>query len=202
MLAALSISYTLGEGFGRLACLSYGCCYGKPVAESSQFMQKLFKNANQIFYGDNKKVAYEAGLCGKPLIPIQAITAILYCCGALIGTLLFLQSYFTSALLLTITLTQIWRIISETMRADFRGLSTISSYQKMGLVAVFYIFLVSALLPTSDTIHPEIVHGIKTLWNPIVILFLQTLWAVFFYIFGKSSITTSTLHFGLVRKNI
>lgn len=201
-LAAISIAYTLGEGFGRLACLSYGCCYGKPVAESSPFMQEVFKSANHIFYGENKKVAYEAGLCGTPLIPIQAMTAILYCLGALIGTFLFLQTYFTSALLLTISLTQIWRVISETMRADFRGFSTISAYQKMGLMAVLYVFVVALILPVSNTIHPEIIAGIKTLWNPIVIIFLQLLWGIFFYTFGRSSITTSTLHFGLVQKNI
>jgi prolipoprotein diacylglyceryltransferase len=29
VLAAVMICYTLGEGLGRLACISFGCCYGK-----------------------------------------------------------------------------------------------------------------------------------------------------------------------------
>src|SRR5690606_20826925 len=28
-LAAMAIAYVLGEGLGRLACISFGCCYGK-----------------------------------------------------------------------------------------------------------------------------------------------------------------------------
>ena len=30
VLAAMSIAYAVGEGVGRLACISFGCCYGKP----------------------------------------------------------------------------------------------------------------------------------------------------------------------------
>ena len=29
-LAALTAGYAFGEGLGRLACISFGCCYGKP----------------------------------------------------------------------------------------------------------------------------------------------------------------------------
>ena len=30
-LAALAVAYAFGEGIGRLACISFGCCYGKPL---------------------------------------------------------------------------------------------------------------------------------------------------------------------------
>ncbi|MCG8637233.1 MAG: prolipoprotein diacylglyceryl transferase, partial [Desulfobacterales bacterium] len=31
MMACMCIGYTFGESLGRLACLSFGCCYGKPL---------------------------------------------------------------------------------------------------------------------------------------------------------------------------
>lgn len=121
VMAAMSISYTLGEGLGRLGCISYGCCYGKPLSSCNSLTRYLFKRTAFIFHGELKKVAYEAQLDGERLVPIQAITCILYCTGALLGSYLFLQGYFVYALLFTISLTQLWRIISEGFRADFRG---------------------------------------------------------------------------------
>ena len=100
----------------------------------------MFARASFIFYGSTKKVAYEAQLAGEKLIPIQAITCVLYTLGALIGSYLFLIGLFTPALLFTIALTQLWRILSETMRADFRGFGNISAYQKMGMMSV-YVYL-------------------------------------------------------------
>jgi hypothetical protein len=45
-------------------------------------------------------------------------------------------------------------------------------------------------------------NGIGVLWDPIVILALQVLWLVFFVTFGRSTVTTSTVSFDLVRKHI
>jgi prolipoprotein diacylglyceryltransferase len=57
VLAAMSIAYTLGEGIGRLACISFGCCYGKPLAECSPLINKIFQKHNFIFTGKTKKIA-------------------------------------------------------------------------------------------------------------------------------------------------
>ncbi len=35
VLAAMAIAYSLGEGLGRLGCISYDCCYGKPQKSCS-----------------------------------------------------------------------------------------------------------------------------------------------------------------------
>ena len=43
VLAALTIAYAFGEGLGRLACISFGCCYGKPLDQCSPLLQRLFK---------------------------------------------------------------------------------------------------------------------------------------------------------------
>jgi len=37
-LAAMGIAYVLGEGIGRLACISFGCCYGKPVDQTEGWL--------------------------------------------------------------------------------------------------------------------------------------------------------------------
>lgn len=40
--AALVSAYALGEGLGRLACLSYGCCYGRTLDSLPPAAQKFF----------------------------------------------------------------------------------------------------------------------------------------------------------------
>lgn len=202
VLAAMAIAYTLGEGLGRLGCISYGCCYGKPLKDCNKTLQWLFTRASFIFYGSTKKVVYEAQLGGEKLIPIQAITCVLYTAGALIGSYLFLIGCFTPALVFTIILTQLWRILSETMRADFRGFGNISAYQKMGVVSVVYTLAVVMFINAPPYADPEIFDGIGVLWNPAVILGLQLLWLIFFITFGRSTVTTATVSFELIKKHI
>lgn len=202
VLAALSIAYTLGEGLGRLGCISFGCCYGKPLAACHPLVRRLFARYYFVFRGATKKAAYEGQLAGERLVPVQAITCVLYCCGALVGSLLFLDGHFTAALLLTIGLTQLWRILSETLRADFRGFGRITAYQKMGMISVVAMVLATLLLPSSDYIDPNVVTGLGVLWNPSLILAMQVLWLVFFLVFGRSTVTTATVSFDLIHKHI
>ncbi len=202
VLSAMAIAYTLGEGLGRLGCISYGCCYGKPLKDSNKILQWLFSRFSFIFYGSTKKVVYEGQMAGEKLIPIQAITCVLYTSGALIGSYLFLIGLFTSALIFTIALTQLWRILSETFRADFRGFGNISVYQKMGMISVLYILGVINFVHAAPYANPEILDGIGVLWNPSVILSLQILWLVFFFTFGRSTVTSSIISFELIKKNI
>lgn len=202
VLAAMSIAYTLGEGLGRLGCISYGCCYGKPVKDCHKMLQWLFARLNFIFYGSTRKVVYEGQLAGEKLIPIQAITCVLYTIGALIGSYLFLIGLFTPALVVTVVLTQLWRILSETLRADFRGFGNVSAYQKMGLISVLYILGVLFFVQAAPSSDPEILDGLRGLWQPSIILGLQFLWLVFFITFGRSTVTTSTISFELIRKHI
>lgn len=202
VLAAMSIAYTLGEGLGRLGCISFGCCYGKPLKSCHPLLQRLFARKHFVFHGATKKVAYEGHLLGEQLIPIQAMTCVVYTCGALAGAFLFLFGCFTEALLLTIFLTQLWRIFSETLRADFRGFGRISAYQKMGMISALYMLAVALLNPAPNYIDPEIAHGIEKLWDPALILALQLLWLASFLFFGRSTVTTASVSFDLVRKHI
>jgi prolipoprotein diacylglyceryltransferase len=202
VLAAMAVAYTLGEGLGRLGCISFGCCYGKRISDCGPLTGQLFRKVAFIFNGPTKKAIYEGKLTGEPLVPIQAITCILYCATAILGSLLFLHGQATAALILSIGVSQIWRIVSETLRADFRGFAEISAYQKMGTLAVLYIILVAGLSPIQQISAPDISLGLRLLWQPGLILGLQILWLVFFVFFGRSTVTTSTLSFQLVRENL
>lgn len=72
----------------------------------------------------------------------------------------------------------------------------------MGLLSVIYTSIVASVVHTDVWTKPEVAHGITALWTPLVILGLQLLWIVFFYIFGRSTITNSTISFDLNKGRI
>ena len=193
--AAIAIAYAFGEGLGRLACISFGCCYGKPVETKADLLSRLFRGRGFIFFGSTKKVAYAGNMEGVEVIPIQALTAVLYTACGLLAMLLFLASHHAVAFLLATTVTQGWRSFSETMRADYRGAGRISAYQVMGLIGVLYAFALVWLLGGDASAPAQLITGLKTLWSPALILFLQGIWCVIFYYTGRSTVTGATLSF-------
>ena len=201
MMACLSIGYTFGESLGRLACLSFGCCYGKPLSRCTGQTRKLFDSFNVVFTGETKKVAYASGMAGEKMIPIQIITAVIYAISGLAGTLLFLQGFAGLALVETLVVTQVWRVVSEFFRADFRGQRKFSMYQIMALAAIAYTIALLAFLP-----DPEVVvsldQGFKALWHPGMILFFQGVWIVSFLHSGRSTVTASKISFHVVKDNL
>lgn len=194
-LAALGIAYAMGEGLGRLACISFGCCYGKPLSDCSSLLRKLFQRYHFVFYGENKKISYASGLQGQPVVPIQAITAILYVVVSVIGSGLFLLGHYQWAFMLTAVVTQGWRVFSEVLRADYRGNQRFSAYQWMGVVGMAYVVIVAWLVPVSEPLTAQIGNGLAALWSPLVLLSLQAVWLVIFWYTGKSTVTGATLSF-------
>ncbi|HWU41101.1 MAG TPA: hypothetical protein VN203_25900 [Candidatus Acidoferrum sp.] len=194
-LAAASIGYALGEGVGRLACVSFGCCYGKPLSRISPRLRRLFDRWSFVFSGQTKKVSYEGGLEGEPLVPIQAITAVLYVTIALGSAALFLHGFHRTALCLSFVGTQAWRLPSETLRADYRGGGKISAYQVMAMVGMVYALSTFPFLPSVLLPHADILSGLRSLWSPGVILLLQGLWLATFLYTGRSVVTGATLTF-------
>lgn len=65
-LAALSLCYLLGEGLGRLGCISYGCCYGKPVCQCSKTCNVCCGSNASFLPGKRKKRFTRADLPGNP----------------------------------------------------------------------------------------------------------------------------------------
>jgi prolipoprotein diacylglyceryltransferase len=200
ILAAMATAYTLGEGLGRLGCISFGCCYGKAVEDCHPLIGRLFSKTCFIFEGATKKAVYEGKLQNRPLVPIQALTCVIYCLTAAAGSLLFLRNHTTTALIACITVTQFWRILSETLRADFRGFSKISTYQKMGAAAVVYVIVICLFFNAASIHLPNVAAGLRLLWQPGIIIVLQILWLIAFFFFGRSTITTSSLVFDLAHK--
>jgi hypothetical protein len=197
MLAALAIGYILGEGLGRMACVSFGCCYGKPLNQCGTIALRLFNRLAFVFTGATKKAVYEGNLAGVKLVPIQGLTCALYTATALMACSLFLQGHYRSAFLLSLVVSQVWRVLSEMLRADFRGFTAISAYQKMGLAAIVYGCGLSLLVPSPLAPLPEITRGLTLLCNPLLILGLQLLWGMLFFIFGRSMVTSASLSFAV-----
>lgn len=202
VLAAFIISYSFGEGMGRLACISFGCCYGKPLSHSHSLMQRFFRNYYFMFSGKTKKIAYEGGLDGVKVIPIQAITAILYIVTGMVGTFFFLKSYYITAFILTMAVTQIWRLLSEMFRADYRGGGRISAYQIMAIVSIIYSLGIVFFLPSASIAWPDVTIGLLSLWNPALLFFFLILWLAMFLYTGRSTVTGSTLTFHVHRDRI
>jgi hypothetical protein len=202
VLASISIAYTFGECVGRLACISFGCCYGKPLSQTHPFFQQLFKERHFVFTGKTKKIAYAHGLDGKRVIPIQAITSVIYCISGIVGLHLFLRGAYSTAFLETLIVTQLWRFASEFLRADHRGGGKISAYQIMGLVLIPYATLSVLLFPVSSTQPPNIFAGLKFMWDPAMIVVLQCIWVAVFLFTGRSQVTGCTLTFNVRQDRI
>jgi hypothetical protein len=201
-IAAMTVAYIMGEGLGRLACISFGCCYGKPITQVGHSARRLFEKFHFAFSGPTKKIAYASGLEGIKVVPIQALTSTLYVAVGLIGMFLFLQSFYRTAYVVTIIASQAWRVYSETLRADYRGDSKISVYQKMAVGVMIYAVAILAMFPGSPDLKADLTAGLTALWDPLVILVLQSIWVVIFLCTGWSMVTGSVLSFHVHRDRI
>src|SRR5205085_1755107 len=91
--AAVAICYAFGEGIGRLACISFGCCYGKPVEACSPLLRWLFKHFYFVYSGATKKIAYASHLEGRKVVPVQALTGFIFVGVGLAAMALFLAGH-------------------------------------------------------------------------------------------------------------
>lgn len=201
-LAALAIAYALGEGTGRLACISFGCCYGKPLDACPAPVQRLFRDRHFVFEGETKKIAYAAGLAGHKVVPIQAVTCVVYVATALAATAVFLAGAHRSALLLALGVVQLWRVASETLRADERGGGRFSTYQRLAFAGLVYAGLVAVLAPAAPIGHADVRQGLAVLWQPGVIVFLQLVWLGIFVYVGRSMVTGARVDMFVCRDRI
>jgi prolipoprotein diacylglyceryltransferase len=199
-LAAVSLAYCWGEGIGRLACISFGCCYGKPLQDLHPVVRTLLGRWHFTFFGDTRKIAYAHHLEGVPVVPVQGLTAVLYSVTALAGVYAFLNNAFCTALLLSLIVSQLWRFASEFLRADYRGEGRISAYQVMSLLAVLAaVGLAFMPSPPPPTVSSPILRGLAALWHPAILLVLQGLWIAAFLYTGRSQVTGATIHFHVHR---
>ncbi len=196
LIAALGVAYALGESLGRLACISFGCCYGKPVAEAREPWRWLSRRRPFVFTGGTRKAVFAGGLDGVPVVPIQAITCVVLASLALAGAALFLGGSFGPALVVSLAGSQVWRAVSETARADWRGGLRFTWYQRFAL-GVAGIATVWAFALPGQVAPPSLVAGLEAVWQPLPLLSVQAVWALAFWRMGRSTQTRSAVEFGV-----
>ena len=195
-MAALVVAYSYGESLGRLACLSFGCCYGRHVSSLPGRLARLFTPFAVVFHGETKKVAYAGRAAGQPLVPVQALTATFLALNALAGTWLLLAGYVRTSLFLTLVLSQLWRFISEFLRDDYRGTTgKISVYQIFSLTLIIYLFVVARLFNEPTALKSDLLDGVLYLWSPLRLVALAFIFLLSLLYFGLSEVTTSTVVF-------
>lgn len=196
-LAASAIAYALAEAIGRLACMSFGCCYGMPLRDASPRLGRLFRHFNTVFHGSTKKAAYASGLQEEPLIPVQALTSIVFTISGLLGLTFFVTQHWRLALMVPVIGTWGWRVVAENLRADHRGHTKISVYQVMSLIAMAYLTAMGFLLPNGAP-RPDVALGLARTATLPVMLVLQSLWVLLFLFYGRSQVTASLVSFHVV----
>lgn len=202
VLAALAIAYCFGEGIGRLACLSFGCCYGKRMMEFPRVIRKYFNKSSLRFYGKCKKAVYEGKAEGKHLFPIQVVTAVIYVVTGLSAVELFLFGMFTTAMVVVVAITQLWRFFSEFFRADFRGGGKWSAYQYMALLAVSYAVIVYPFFREETPVGVALGDGLSLIMSAPALICLQTIWIVTFIYMGKSTVLDSSMSYSVIKNKV
>ena len=139
---------------------------------------------------------------GQKVVPVQAMTTVIYSATGLIGCYLFLKGFINIAFILTLSVTQVWRFFSEFLRIDYRGKGKISIYQIMALVSSLYGVFIAYIFYEQLPNKPDLVPGLLELWNPPVILMLIALWIFTFFYTGKSEVTTSFIDIHIQEEKI
>lgn len=101
------------------------------------------------------------------------------------------------AFVLTMAVTQGWRVLSEFLRGDYRGHGSVSAYQIMGIAAIAFAGILSYSTADHVGFTADLAAGIEALWHAEVLLALQMLWALVFVMFGKSMVTGAQISFHL-----
>jgi hypothetical protein len=115
----------------------------------------------------------------------------------LLANMQFLKSHYLLTFILTMLTTQVWRVVSEVLRADYRGGGKLSAYQIMSIVATVYALIIGFWLADVPVLEASIMDGLRVLWDPWMLLFLQLLWIISFIYTGKSSVTEANLEIHL-----
>ncbi len=165
-------------------------------------IQKIFRRRHFIFGGRRKKLPIRVHLEGCEVVPIQALTAIVYTAAGILSFYIFLKGYVAVALILALIVTQNWRFASEFLRADYRGNGIFSAYQIMSLAAMAYLLLIALIFPVSPEKMPNLAAGLQSLWHPGWIILLAGLGVVCFIYSGKSEVTCSTIDIYVAEKKI
>lgn len=198
VLTASAIAYAFGEGFGRLACVSIGCCYGRPVEQLSPRLRRWCEPVAARVAGGTRKAAYAGGLEGVPLAPVPGLTVAVHGLAGCMAVASLIAGMPRMAFLLAVGITLAWRVFSELLRADFRGGRFPlpgSAYQWMAGVGLVYVLGLAAFWPGAVAPRLDIIAGLRAAWSPCVMVWLQVLWVFVFFFMGRSTVTGAVIIF-------
>jgi Prolipoprotein diacylglyceryl transferase len=204
LIAAACIAYALGEAIGRLACLSFGCCYGRPVNNCTSLQKALYSSFTETYRGRFKKIAYAGGLTDQPVIAVQAIASAVLFALFLVALWLFWKGSFAASIIVALGGSQLWRAYSEVLRADFRGRDGFTLYQAMALVGAL-LSVVFAWVYADATVAAKAsaALGWRAVFQPELLIATQLLSLSILVYMGRSTVTSSRLELFLhAPKNI
>jgi len=192
IVAAAASAYAVGEGIGRLACVSFGCCYGRKLSDSPACLRRLFASRPAVVVGSTRKAAYASGCEGVPLLPVPAMSAVVLSLAGVVASLLFLAGHLRASALTALGVAFTWRFASEFVRADYRGKGKLSAYQWMALVCLFYATPVVLGL-SGETAGADVWLCIPLLGSLLLWAGLGGLGLLVFGFLGISTVTTATV---------
>lgn len=196
VVAALAAAYALGEGIGRLACISFGCCYGRRLSDCPRWLRRLFANRPAVVVGRTRKAVYASGCEGVPLVPVPALSAVVLSGAGVVASLLYLEGRVRAAALVALGIAFGWRFASEFVRADYRGKGRISAYQAMALGCLAYAIPVVLVLPQPNH-QPDVGRCLSLVVSPLLWAALAALGIAVFAYLGTSTVTTATIELGV-----
>jgi prolipoprotein diacylglyceryltransferase len=196
IVAAAASAYAVGEGIGRLACISFGCCYGRRLSDCPGWLRRLFQSAPAVVVGRTRKAAYASGCEGVPLLPVPAMSAVVLSLAGVLASLLFLAGHSRASALTALGVAFSWRFASEFVRADYRGKGKLSAYQWMALICLVYAIPVVLGLSTADAVA-DVRRCIPLVGSPFLWTALAGLGLVVFVFLGISTVTTATVELGV-----
>ncbi|TAG67352.1 MAG: hypothetical protein EAZ24_15595 [Burkholderiales bacterium] len=194
VIAAACIAYVLGEAIGRLACLSFGCCYGRPLSQCTSLQKALYSRFTDTYRGRFKKIAYASGLNDQPVIAVQSIACAVLFVLFLLALWMFWKGYIAASIVTALGGSQLWRVYSEQLRADFRGRDGFTHYQAMAIVGAL---LSTAFAWFYGQAAPSALASALAGWRAVtqseVIVASQLLAVLIALFMGRSSVTSSRL---------
>jgi Prolipoprotein diacylglyceryl transferase len=194
LLAAASSAYALGEAIGRLACLSFGCCYGRPMQSCTSLQKALYSSFTETYRGRFKKIAYAGGLTDQPVIAVQAIASAVLFALFLVAVWMFWKGHFAIAIVVALGGSQLWRAYSEILRADFRGRDGFTLYQAMALFgAVLSVPFAWLYGDASVATKASAAAGWRAVFQPELLIATQCLSIAILVYMGRSTVTSSRL---------
>jgi Prolipoprotein diacylglyceryl transferase len=196
IIAAASIAYVLGEAIGRLACLSFGCCYGRPIAQCTSLQKALYSRFTDTYRGRFKKIAYAGGLNDRPVIAVQSIASAVLFVVFLIALWFFWKGRFAASIVVALGASQLWRAYSEQLRADFRGREGFTLYQAMAIIGALLSLVFARLYASAETNQIPTIsahQGWLAVIQVEVIVASQSLALWILLYMGRSSVTSSRL---------